>query len=144
MPYTDLEQRREYDKRYKQRQRAEGWTKKRFDKCLTPATEITEGVCDLFNEIVTETQNADDASLKLEAKLRIKLRAVEIGLRLIETTNHEQRIAALVPRSLSTLLVALCGGRQQRSCRGTVSCRLCQSEDGVLAQRGALVLIGIT
>jgi hypothetical protein len=67
MPYTDLEQRREYDKRYKRRQRAQGWTEKRFDTCLTaPATEITEGVCDLFNEIVTETQNASSATtLKL-------------------------------------------------------------------------------
>jgi hypothetical protein len=99
MPYTNLEQRREYDKRYKRRQRAEGWTKKRFDRCPTPATEITEGVCDLFNEIVTETQNADDSSLKLETKLRIKLRAVEIGLRLIETTNLAQRIAALEEQS---------------------------------------------
>jgi len=99
MPYTNLEQRRKYDKRYKQKQRAQGWTKKRFDTCLTPTTEITEGVCDLFNEIVTETQNADESSLKLETKLRIKLRAVEIGLRLIETTNHEQRIAALEEQS---------------------------------------------
>jgi hypothetical protein len=99
MPYKDREQRREYDKRYKRRQRAEGLTKKRFDRCPTPATEITEGVCDLFNEIVTETQNADDSALKLEAKLRIKLRAVEIGLRLIETTNLEQRIAALEEQS---------------------------------------------
>jgi len=99
MPYTNLEQRREYDKRYKRRQRAEGWTKKRFDRCPTPATEITEGVCDLFNEIVTETQNADESSLKLEAKLRIKLRAVEIGLRLIETTNLAQRIVALEEES---------------------------------------------
>jgi hypothetical protein len=100
MPYKDREQRREYDKRYKRRQRAQGWTKKRFDRCPTaPATEITEGVCDLFNEIVTETQNADESSLKLEAKLRIKLRAVEIGLRLIETTNLAQRIVALEEES---------------------------------------------
>ncbi len=99
MPYTNLEQRREYDKRYKQKQRAQGWTKKRFDTCPTPPTEITEGVCDLFNEIVTETQNADESSLKLETKLRIKLRAVEIGLRLIETTNLAQRIAVLEEQS---------------------------------------------
>jgi hypothetical protein len=67
MSYTDPKMRREYDAAYKQRQRAQGWTKKRFDKCLTaPATEITEGVCDLFNEIVTETQNASSATtLKL-------------------------------------------------------------------------------
>jgi hypothetical protein len=40
-------------------------------------------------------RTADASELGLEAKLRIKLRAVEIGLRLVELTNHEQRIAAL-------------------------------------------------
>jgi hypothetical protein len=44
---------------------------------------------------LTEARTADGSSLALEAKLRIKLRAVEIGLRVIELTNHEQRIAAL-------------------------------------------------
>jgi hypothetical protein len=96
MPYKDPEQRREYDAAYKRRQRAEGQTKKRTDNRLTrPGIEITNHVCNLYKEIVAETQNADASSLTLEAKLRIKLRAVEIGLRLIEATNHEQRISAL-------------------------------------------------
>ena len=96
MPYKDPEQRRAYDAAYKRKQRAQVLTKKGIDKRLTgPAIEITNDVCNLYKEIVVETQNADDASLTLEAKLRIKLRAVEIGLRFIETTNHEQRIAAL-------------------------------------------------
>ena len=44
-------------------------------------------------------RNADSSSLELEPKLRIKLRAVEIGLRVIEITDHEQRIAALEEQS---------------------------------------------
>ena len=96
MPYKDREQRREYDAAYKRRQRAQGRTKKGVDRRLTaPEIEMTKDVCDLYKEIIAEAQNADVSSLTLEAKLRIKLRAVEIGLRLIETTNHGQRIAAL-------------------------------------------------
>jgi hypothetical protein len=58
-----------------------------------------EDLSDLYNEVVEEARNADGSSLQLEAKLRIKLRAVEIGLRVIEITSHEQRIAALEERS---------------------------------------------
>jgi hypothetical protein len=47
----------------------------------------------LVNEVVDEARNADGPSLPLEAKLRIKLRAVEIGLRVIEITNHERRMS---------------------------------------------------
>ena len=94
MPYADPQQRRAYDKERKQKQRAEGRTKKRLDTRLT-ALEIktAEDLCSIINEVVDEARNADGASL--EAKLRMKLRAVEIGLRVIEITNHEQRIAAL-------------------------------------------------
>jgi uncharacterized coiled-coil protein SlyX len=56
-------------------------------------------LCGIINEVVDEARNADGASLELAAKLRIKLRAVEIGLRVIEITNHEQRIAALEEQS---------------------------------------------
>ncbi len=96
MPYKDPNQRRAYDKAYKQRQRAEGLTKKRLDMRLT-STEIktAEDIGGLYNEVVDTVRNADSASLSLEAKLRITLRAVEIGMRVIEITNHEQRIAAL-------------------------------------------------
>ena len=81
-------------------QRAEGRTKKSIDTRLT-ALEIktAEDLRGLFNEVVDEARNADGASLELAAKLRIKLRAVEIGLRVIEITNHEQRIAALEEQS---------------------------------------------
>jgi hypothetical protein len=58
-----------------------------------------EDLSDLYNEVVAEVRSADDSSLQLEAKLRIKLRAVEIGLRVIEITSHEQRIAALEEQS---------------------------------------------
>ncbi|MFZ0011582.1 MAG: hypothetical protein WAL97_06725 [Halobacteriota archaeon] len=100
MPYADPQRRREYDKERKQRQRAEGRTKKGVDTRLT-ALEIknAQDLCALINEVVAEARNADGASLELEAKLRIKLRAVEIGLRVIEITNHEQRIAALEEQS---------------------------------------------
>jgi hypothetical protein len=47
----------------------------------------------VLNEVITETR--DSPSLDVEKKLRIKLRAVEIGLRVIEVTDHERRIAAL-------------------------------------------------
>jgi hypothetical protein len=57
--------------------------------------ETAEDPRDPFNEVVTEVQNADGSSLQLEAKLRIKPQVVEIGLRVIEFSNHEQRIAAL-------------------------------------------------
>jgi hypothetical protein len=96
MPYKDPEQRRAYDAAYKQKQRAQGLTKKGMDTRLTPAAiAMTKDVHGLFNEAVTEVRTADASELGLEAKLRIKLRAVEIGLRLVELTNHEQRIAAL-------------------------------------------------
>ncbi|MGD0172632.1 MAG: hypothetical protein ABSB81_11030 [Halobacteriota archaeon] len=99
-PYADPQQRREYDKERKQKQRSQGRTKKRED---TRPTELeiknAEDLRGLFNEVVTDARNADGTSLPLEAKLRIKLRAVEIGLRVIEITNHEQRIAALEEQS---------------------------------------------
>jgi len=100
MPYADPARRRAYDADRKRRQRAQGWTKKRADMHLT-ALEIknAEDLSGLFNEVVAEVRSADDSSLQLEAKLRIKLRAVEIGLRVIEITNHEQRIAALEGKS---------------------------------------------
>ena len=94
MPYRDIEQRRAYDAARKRRQRAQGWTKKGGDMRPTQAEiETTEDLRGLFNEVVTDLRHADD--LKLEAKLRIKLRAVEIGLRVIEIHNLEHRIAAI-------------------------------------------------
>jgi hypothetical protein len=100
MPYADPERRREYNKAYKRRQRAEGLTKKSIDARLTLAEiETADDVSGLYNEAVAEIRNANESTLKLEAKLRIKLRAVEIGLRVIEVTNHERRIAALEEKS---------------------------------------------
>ncbi len=96
MPYKDIKRRREYDKAYKQQQLAKGLTKKRLDTRLTGVEiETADDVRDLYNEVVTAVRSADSVSLGLEAKLRITLRAVEIGMRVIEITNHEQRIAAL-------------------------------------------------
>ena len=71
-----------------------------MDTRLTPADiENAKDIQGLFNEVVAEARTADGSSLGLEAKLRIKLRAVEIGLRVIEITNHELRIAALEEQS---------------------------------------------
>jgi hypothetical protein len=56
-------------------------------------------VCDLFNEAVAEVRTTDDSSLQLEAKLRTKLRAAEICLRVIEIRNLEGRITALEEQS---------------------------------------------
>jgi hypothetical protein len=71
-----------------------------MDTRLTPAEiETAHDLRGLFNEIVAEVQNADGSSLQLELTMRIKLRAVEIGHRVIEVTNHEQRIAALEEQS---------------------------------------------
>ncbi len=99
MPYKNIQQRRQYDKAYKQRQRAAGLTKKRLDMCLTDGEiKTAEDLSALFNEAVAEVRTADSTSLGLEAKLRITLRAVEIGMRVVEITNHEQRIAALEER----------------------------------------------
>jgi len=95
MPYSDPKRRREYDAAYKRRQRARGLTKKGVDTRLTAIEIGTEDVCGLFNEVVAEVRSADNSALPLEAKLRIKLRAVEIGLRVIEITNLEQQIAVL-------------------------------------------------
>ena len=96
MPYANAERRREYNKAYKRTQRAQGLTKKSIDTRLTPLKLTTaEDLRGLVNEVVEEARNANGSSLTLEAKLRIKLRAIEIGLRVIEITNHEQRIAAL-------------------------------------------------
>ncbi|HYC19392.1 MAG TPA: hypothetical protein VEF35_02065 [Candidatus Bathyarchaeia archaeon] len=100
MPFADPTRRRAYDAARKRKQRAQGWTKKRMDTRLTPVEiETAEDIKGLFNEVVAEVRTAEDSSLGLEAKLRIKLRAVEIGLRVIEITNHEQRIAALEEQS---------------------------------------------
>jgi hypothetical protein len=96
MPYASAERRREYNKAYKRMQRAQGLTKKSIDTRLTPLKLTTaEDLRGLVNEVVEEARNANGSSLTLEAKLRIKLRAIEIGLRVIEITNHEGRIAAL-------------------------------------------------
>lgn len=96
MPYKDEKRRRAYDKAYKQRRRCEGWTKKGLDKRLTDIeVETAEDLRDMLNEIWAETRVADSPSLKSETKWRIQLRVVEVGLRVIEITNHERRIAAL-------------------------------------------------
>jgi hypothetical protein len=96
MPYADPARRRAYDTAYKRR--TEGWTKKRMDTRLTLA-DIKTTLRGLFDLVVAEVRTADTSSLQREAKLRIKVRAVEIGLRAIELTNHEQRIAALEEQS---------------------------------------------
>lgn len=94
MPFKDHTRRREYQKAYKRKRRSEGWTKKGLDKRLTEVeVETAEDLRDILNEVIAETR--ESASLNLETKLRIKLRAVEIGLRVIEITDHERRIAAL-------------------------------------------------
>jgi len=96
MPYSDPARRRAYDTQYKRRHR--GWTKKRTDMRPTQAEiETTEDLRGLFNEVVTDLRHADD--LKLEARLRIKLRAVEIGLRVVEIHNLEHRIIAIEERA---------------------------------------------
>jgi hypothetical protein len=96
MPYANAERRREYNKAYKRMQRAQGLTKKSIDTRLTPLKlKTAEDLRGRVNEVVEEARNADASSLTLEAKLRIKLRAIEIGLRVIEIRNHEGRIAAL-------------------------------------------------
>ena len=96
MPYKNETQRREYDKAYKCKRRSEGLTKKGLDKRLTNAqVKAAEDLRDLLNEVVAETRDADITLLGLQAKLRIKLRAIEIGLRVIEITDHERRIATL-------------------------------------------------
>ena len=100
MPYANPERRREYNKAYKRMQRAEGLTKKSTDTRLTPLElKTAEDLRGLVNEVVDEARNANTSSLTLEAKLRIKLRAIEIGLRVIEITNHERRIAAIEEKS---------------------------------------------
>jgi hypothetical protein len=100
MPYANPERRREYNKAYKRMQRAQGLTKKSIDTRLTARElETAEDFRGLVNEVVAEARNADGSSLDLEAKLRIKLRAVEIGLRVVEITNQAQRIAALEEQS---------------------------------------------
>jgi hypothetical protein len=66
-----------------------------MDTRLTPAEiETAHDLRGLFNEAIAEVQNADDSSLQLEAKLRSNY-GPWIDLRVIEVTNHEQRIAAL-------------------------------------------------
>jgi hypothetical protein len=96
MPYKDKAQRRAYDKAYKKKQRSQGLTKKGLDNCLTDNEIATaEDLRDLLNEVIGEARDASGDSLALETALRIKLRAVEIGLRVIEITDHERRIAAL-------------------------------------------------
>lgn len=84
MTYRDPERRRAYDAD-KRKQRARVLTKKGIETRLT-ALEIgtAEDVRGQVNEVAAEVQSADGSSLELEAKLTIKMRAVEIGLRVIE------------------------------------------------------------
>ena len=96
MPYKDSAQRRAYDKAYKKKRRSKGLTKKGLDNRLTENEIATaEDLRDLLNEVIGEARDASGDSLALETVLRIKLRAVEIGLRVIEITDHERRIAVL-------------------------------------------------
>jgi hypothetical protein len=45
-----------------------------MDTRLTPAEiETAHDLRGLFNEVIAKVQNADDSSLQLEAKLKIKL-----------------------------------------------------------------------
>ncbi len=97
MPYRDLQQRREYDKTYKRRQRARGWTEKRLDKC--PTEGKFENSDDFRSKLDQIWAGTEDASLKPETRLRIQLRIVEVGLRLIESTDSERRITALEERA---------------------------------------------
>ncbi len=100
MPYADPARRRAYDAARKRRQQVSGWTKKRLDTRPTALQiETARDVCDLFNEAMAEVRTTNNSSLQPEAKLRIKLRAVELGLRVVEITNHERRIAALEEQS---------------------------------------------
>ena len=74
IPCKDPTRRREYDKAYKQKQRATGLTKKGIDTRLTAIEiETAEDVRDLSHEVVAEVRNADSSSFELEPKLRIKL-----------------------------------------------------------------------
>ncbi|MGD0717562.1 MAG: hypothetical protein ABR979_05820 [Halobacteriota archaeon] len=99
MAYKDLQRRRDYDKAYKRRQRAQSWTRKGLDKCLTERKfETVEDFRGKLNQIWAETCDAKNASLKPETRLRIQLRVVEVGLRLIETADCERRITALEER----------------------------------------------
>ena len=100
MPHADPARRRAYDAARKRRERAGGWTKKRLDTRLTALQiETARDVCDLFNEAVAEVRTTGNSSLQLEAKLRTKLRAAEICLRVIEIRNLEGRITALEEQS---------------------------------------------
>ncbi len=100
MPFKDSAQRRDYDKAYKRKQRARGWTEKGLDTRLTEAQfETAEDLRRMLREVWTEARDADDASLKPETRLRIQLRVIEVGLRLVETTDLVRRIAALEEES---------------------------------------------
>jgi hypothetical protein len=60
MPFADPARRREYDKARKQKQRAQGRTKKGLDTRLTPTEiETAEDIQGLFNEVVAEVRTAD-------------------------------------------------------------------------------------
>jgi hypothetical protein len=96
MHYANPARRRAYASASKRTRLARGWTKIRIDTRLTALeNETAEDPRGPFNAAVTEVQNADSSSLRLEATSRIKLRAVQISRRIIEVSNHEQRIAAL-------------------------------------------------
>ena len=96
MPFKDHGRRRAYDKAYKRRSRARGRTEKGLDTRLTEAERVTaEDLRGMLREIWAEARDADGASLKPETRLRIQLRVVEVGLRLVETTDLKRRVAAL-------------------------------------------------
>ena len=91
MPFKDPVKRREYQRNYNNKRRG-GLPKNLVTR--TTRIETAHDVSDLPNRVVDTIEMEGDA-LELEAWGRILLRAVDVGLKIVEVTDIEKRLIAL-------------------------------------------------
>lgn len=94
MPYKDPEKRREYQRQYQKE-----YNKKRrgglIKNLANPQTlETAEDLRELLQHVVTVVSTSQ-GDLELEAWARILLKAVEVGIKIVEITDLEERLRAL-------------------------------------------------
>lgn len=91
MPYKDVKKQRQYQREYNKKRR--GGINKNIATAQT-RIETAEDLRLLLQNVVDVISNSKD-ELELEAWARILLKAVEVGLKLVEVTDLEKRLTAL-------------------------------------------------
>jgi ABC-type amino acid transport substrate-binding protein len=91
MPYKDPERKRQYQREYNRKRRG-GLSKNAASRetCIKTAEDLR-----LLLEDVVETVRKLRDELELDAWARILLKAIDVGIKIIEVTDIEQRLTAL-------------------------------------------------